>query len=120
MRGLVVADISTVISEILSGDALTLSATARKLVPHRGQGVAPSTLWRWHRQGVRTPDGRRVHLELARVGGKWLVSAAALARFIAMSTPAIPTNALIPVRTPTQRTRASERARLELENVHGI
>src|SRR5258707_15827738 len=96
-------DTSTIITEILSGDALTLSTAARKLVPHRGQSVAPSTLWRWHRQGVRTPDGRRVHLELARVGGKWLVSAAALARFIAASTPAIPTD---PTTTATPRTPA--------------
>ena len=89
MRGQAVVDTSTIITEILSGDALTLSAAARKLVPHRGKGVAPSTLWRWHRKGVKTPDNRHVHLELVRVGGKWLVSAAALARFIASSTPTI-------------------------------
>jgi hypothetical protein len=117
-----VADPSTIITEILSGDALTLSAAARKLPPHRGKGVAPSTIWRWHRQGVRTPDGRRVHLELARVGNKWLVSAAALARFIAISTPAIPTDATTSPspRTPSQRQRAADRAGRELEKMHGF
>lgn len=110
-------DISTptVITEILAGDALTLSAAARKLVPHRGKGVAPSTLWRWHREGLRTPDGNRVHLELARVGGKWLVSTAALARFIAASTPAIPLNPTPKLRTPNQGLKDAERARKELE-----
>jgi hypothetical protein len=60
---------ASVIGEILAGDALTLAAGARTLPPHRGQSVAPSTLRRWGRRGVRTPDGRRVYLELARVGG---------------------------------------------------
>jgi hypothetical protein len=115
MRGQAVADPSTIITEILGGDALTLSAAARKLVPHRGKGVAPSTIWRWHRQGVRTPDGRRVHLELARVGNKWLTSAAALARFIVISTPAIPSETVNATPTPTQRAKAAERAARELD-----
>src|SRR5262249_48612653 len=108
-----------IITELLSGDALTLGAAARKLVPHRGKCVAPSTLCRWHRQGVRTPDGRRVHLELARVGGKWLVSAAALARFIAAATPAMPTNTTPSTapRTARQRARGASRAARALEKV---
>jgi hypothetical protein len=115
-------DTATVISEILAGDALTLSAAARKLVPHRGRGVAPSTLWRWYAQGIRTPDGRRVHLEMARVGGKWLTSQAALARFIGASTPAIPTDtAPAPSpRTARQRAGAAERAGRTLEAEYGF
>jgi hypothetical protein len=112
-----VQDNPLIITEILSGDALTLSAAARKLVPHRGKGVAPSTIWRWHRQGVRTPDGRRVHLELARVGNKWLVSAAALARFIAISTPAIPTATAKATPPAPQRAKAAERAAQELDKI---
>jgi hypothetical protein len=84
----------TIITEILNGDALPLAAAAKKLPPHRGKAVAPSTLWRWHKKGVEIPDDRRVHLELARVGCKWLTSAAALTRFIvATSTSAAATEA---------------------------
>ena len=108
---------SPIIAEILAGDALSLSAAARKLPPHRGRNVAPSTIWRWHREGLRTPDGRRVHLELARVGGKWLASAAALARFIAAATPPIPCDTPLTPRgrTAKQEQSAAERAGARLE-----
>jgi hypothetical protein len=72
-----------VVREILAGDALTLSAAASRLPHHRGKGCAnPSTLWRWIVNGVRLPDGQRLHLEGARVGEKWLVSSASLERFV--------------------------------------
>jgi Protein of unknown function (DUF1580) len=108
-----------VIREILAGDHLTLTQAARKLPPHRGNAVAPSTLWRWHFKGLGTPDGRRVHLELARVGGKWLTSLAALTRFITASTPTTATEAVHTPRSRTdqQRERATERASRELEKL---
>jgi hypothetical protein len=108
-----------VVTEILNGDALTLAAGARTLPPHRGESVAPSTLWRWHRKGVKTPDGRRVHLEMARVGGKWVTSRAALARFISASTPGIPTDNAPPPRSRTAKRRQSdaERAGRALEQI---
>jgi len=115
MRGYAVTGTDTtppVITEILAGDALTLVAGARSLPPHRGESVAPSTLWRWYKKGVKTPDGRRVHLEMARVGNKWCTSKAALARFIASSTPGIPAdNTPEPKqRTAKQRQSAADRA----------
>ena len=72
------ADSVPVISEIINGDALGMSAAARCVPPHRGSHRAsPSTPWRWIRQGVRTPDGRIVRLEAARIGSRWLTSRAA-------------------------------------------
>jgi hypothetical protein len=56
---------------------------------------------------------------MARVGGKWVTSRAALARFITSSTPAVPGDAvsLRPLRTAKQRQRAAERAGRELEKL---
>ena len=110
------------ISEILSGDGLTLSQAAHKLVPHRGSSVAPSTIWRWYQSGVVTPSGQRVHLELARVGAKWMTSVAAMSRFIAASTPAAPTDHIpsSPTPTATKRQRDADCARKMLETNHGF
>jgi hypothetical protein len=44
-------------------------------------------LWRWITEGVRLPDGSRVRLEAARLGGRWLTSEPALRRFLAAQTP---------------------------------
>jgi hypothetical protein len=113
-------NLQQLISEILAGDALSLSAAARKLVPHRGKSAAPSTLWRWHKEGITAPDGRRVHLELARVGAKWMTSAAALARFIAAQTPSIDTAPHTRSPTPQQGAKRAKHAGKELETAHGI
>src|SRR5262245_33839415 len=106
-----------VLAEIIAGDALGLSAAARLLPAHRGDGRAcPSTLWRWIRTGTRTPDGRVVRLEAARIGTRWLTSRAALARYMAALTPAAP-DAPTPDPTPTatQRRRAHEAALNKLD-----
>ncbi len=69
--------------EIVAGQGVALSAAARRLPSTRaGRPVAASTLWRWSCQGVKAPDGRRVHLEVARCGCRWLTSEPALARFL--------------------------------------
>jgi hypothetical protein len=62
------------------------------------------------------PGGRVVRLEAARLAGRWLTSAPALARYAAAQTPAVETETPAP-RTPAQRRRASERAARELERV---
>ena len=85
--------IAAVIREVLGGDALTLAAAARTLPPHRGNATAPRTLWRWHTKGVQT-GARRVHLEMARVGTKWVTSRAALARFLTALTPSLAEDAV--------------------------
>ena len=103
---------TSVLPEILSGDSLALSAAARLLPAHRGPGRASaSTVWRWIRTGTRTLDGQVVRLEAARVGGRWLTSRAALARFAAALTEAAetdPTPTTPPARPPAASRRAAE------------
>ncbi|MBA4068009.1 MAG: hypothetical protein C0501_30755 [Isosphaera sp.] len=104
-----------ILSEILDGDALSLGAAARLLPAYRGAGTArQSTVWRWVNQGHRR-GGRVVKLEAARLGGRWLTSKAAIARFMAALTStdtaagADATTAGRP-RTPAARKKASDAA----------
>jgi hypothetical protein len=77
-----------VLSEIIAGDALGLSAAARIFPAHRGEGRASSsTVWRWINTGTRTSNGRVVKLEAARIGTRWLTSKAAISRYMAALTP---------------------------------
>jgi hypothetical protein len=102
-------------AEIIRDGGLGLPQIARRFPPYRqGRPVNPSTVWRWITEGVRLPDGTRVRLEAARVGGRWLTSAPALARFMAAQTPRLGEPAPAP-RTPGRRRRASEAAARELE-----
>jgi hypothetical protein len=48
----------------------TFAQLARRLPGRTGNGVHPSTLWRWHRAGLDTPNGR-VHLRAVKAGGVW-------------------------------------------------
>jgi hypothetical protein len=78
--------------------------------------VTLGCLLRWVLDGIRTADGLRVRLEAARLGGRWLTTAGALARFAAAQTPDLDAPADTPVpRGATQRRRAAERAGRELE-----
>lgn len=108
---------SQVIQEILSGDALGMSAAARKVPPHRESGRGrshPSTVWRWILTGAKGPGGV-VRLEAARVGGRWLTSAAALARFFAALTPAIDPPPVSTRARTRERERSVAAARRRLE-----
>lgn len=69
----------SIVIEILKEQLLTLEQAARSLPGH----VAPSTIWRWYRKGVRG-----VRLETIVIGGKRLTSSEALGRFAAASTAA--------------------------------
>ncbi len=111
--------VALVLTEIQNGGGLSLSAAGRLFPAHRGEGtVDPSTVFRWVTKGGKTVGGQVVKLEAVRVGGRWLTSRAALARFVAALTPAAdPTpKPLAPVsRTTAARQKASERAAHELE-----
>jgi hypothetical protein len=91
-------------------------AVAAKLVPpgRNGKRCHLSTLLRWIVKGARSPDGRTVRLEAARLGSRWVTSREALQRFSEALTPALSDTPTSP-RSPTTRRRASERAAERLE-----
>jgi len=60
-----------------SDDLLTLSEAART-VP---RPVSPSTIFRWHRSGIRARNGERVRLEAMRYGGRLFVARGELENF---------------------------------------
>jgi hypothetical protein len=100
---------------LLDEDLISLSQAAEKFPGHRGaKRLHPATLTRWILKGVRGTDGRIVKLEASRVGGRWLTSEPALRRFSAALTAAGTATDTPPVRIPTARQSASERAAAEL------
>ena len=107
---------SQVLAEIQAGGGLSLSAVGRQFPAHRGEGtVNPSTVFRWAMSGAKAADGRRVKLEVARVGGRWLTSKAAVGRFVAALSSTGQDEANTPSRTPAARQKASEEAGAELD-----
>lgn len=100
--------ISQVISEILDGDALTLSAAAKDVPAHRGEGRStPSRLSRWGKSGYKRADGTVVKLETAKFGAQVLTSKAALKRFLVAINSAADGEAIVP---PVGRTAALRRS----------
>lgn len=94
---------------------LSLSQAARRLPPGRGgRPMHMSGILRWVLEGAKAPDGSRVRLEAMRLGGRWLTSVEALQRFGEALTPRLDDDRPT-IRTPTQRSRAAERAARELE-----
>lgn len=90
---------------------LTFAQAARSgLIPRRrgDRPVAPSTLYRWSKQGIRG-----VKLETLRAGGGLVTSAEALQRFFErLSQPAAEIT-----RTSSRRDRADRQAAEELERM---
>ena len=81
---------------LLDEQLLSFSQVARVLPPGRnGRPVAPSTVFRWVRDGVRG-----IRLEAIRIGGRWLTTREAVARFSAALTAAE-----APSTTPTNSCR---------------
>jgi hypothetical protein len=100
-----------VLTEIQGGQGLALSAAGRLFPGHRGgTAVDPSTVFRWVTKGANTPSGGPVRLEAVRVGGRWLTSQGAVARFVAALTAAADPSPTPAPRSPAARRRASERA----------
>jgi hypothetical protein len=106
------------LSEIEAGYAETLSRAARR-VPRTRQDrpVTLGCLLRWVLDGVAGPHGKRVRLEAARLAGKWVTTPGAIRRFVAAQTPCFDGEPSPTVRSPASRTRASERAAMELERI---
>lgn len=73
-----------VVQEILAGDCLSTTQAARLIPAKKGQSskLNPATLFRWVTIGCKTPDGRIVKLEAARLGCRYMTSRGAIARFM--------------------------------------
>src|SRR5262245_50867931 len=93
---------------------LGLAAAGQGIPAASGKPVHPSTVFRWVTTGVRGPDGSRVRLDGARVGGRWMTSVEALDRFARALTPSFDVEPAAVHRTSGQRVRASDRAAREL------
>jgi Protein of unknown function (DUF1580) len=103
-------------SHLLAETLLGLYDAARRLPPGRcGRPVSFSCVLRWITQGVPGPDGQKVKLEGVRVGGRWLTSEEAIARWAERLTPCLDGESVPTPRTPTQRSRAAERAAKQLD-----
>ncbi|MBP3954961.1 DUF1580 domain-containing protein [Gemmata sp. G18] len=73
---------AVLVNRVLQESLLSLSGAARLFPPLRQHAaVRASTIWRWVREGVMTPNGR-VKLEAVRCGHAWMTSREAVARFI--------------------------------------
>jgi hypothetical protein len=114
----VIATVIAVLAEIEAGDGLSLTAAARMFPGCRGAAaVNPATIFRWATKGVRLPSGTRLKLEAVRVGNRWLTSRAAVRRMITALTTAADPAPAAPVRSLTDRQKASARAAEMLERM---
>jgi hypothetical protein len=97
---------------ILNENTLSLSQAAKRLPAGRnGAPVSLACVLRWVLDGARAPDGQKVRLEAVRIGGRWITSIEALARFAEALTPRT-ADGPAPTRTPRQ-----QRAEKELEQL---
>lgn len=96
-----------------TAEPLTLSQAGRK-VPG---GVAPSTVWRWAREGVRARTGEVVRLRCVRAGRKLLIPSDAMIEFFeataAADAGAFPERA--PVTSQRRRPRSATQRQAEIE-----
>lgn len=105
---------------LLTETLISFSQAATRFPAHRGRnGCSPSCVFRWATQGVLLPDGHRLRLEAIKLASRWLTSEQAVTRFIEAQIEACTPEDLKapPVRTPTQRQRAGERAGKALEKI---
>lgn len=76
-------------SNLLQEDPVPLSEARVNLIPHsNGKPVSHQTAWRWVHQGLLTPDGQRVKLEVVYRGNTPMTTAAAVQRFFDRLTAA--------------------------------
>jgi hypothetical protein len=105
------------LQEIQAGQGETLTRAARRLPRTRqDRPVTLGCLIRWVKNGVIGPNGQRVHLEAARLAGKWITTPDAICRFVLAQTPVQTESRPVP-RSPAQQSSAAERAAKELEKL---
>jgi hypothetical protein len=106
------------LEEIEAGQGEPLVRAARRIPPYRqNKPVTISCLVRWILSGVRGPGGKKVHLEAARLAGRWITTPGALSRFVEAQTLCHDTKPMPAPRTPGKRRRDTERAEQELKNI---
>jgi hypothetical protein len=104
-------------ANLLAENLMELREAARRLPPGRGgRPVSFSCVLRWITQGVPGPDGQRIRLEGVRLGGRWLTSEEALARWAECLTPRFDADRSPAPRTPAQRNRAAAKVEKLLDN----
>jgi len=102
---------------VLQETQLTLKEAAALIKPGRsGRKCHISTLVRWITDGLRGPGANVVRLEAVRLGGRWITSEEALARFSERLTPDNDSARSPAPRSPGRRRKASERAERHLRN----
>jgi hypothetical protein len=103
--------------DMASEELLTFPQASRRLPIVSGkEPMNPTTVWRWHRYGLRRADGVMVRLQAVRIGGRWVTSAQALERFLEALNATSGEAAQQP-RSPHARSRAAERAGDELQRL---
>jgi len=111
--------VRTLLAEIEAGEGLGLAAAGRLFPAYRGKGnMNPATVWRWVMKGQKSSRGAVVKLEAVRVGGRWLTTRSAVARFVTTLTELEELEPAPPharIRSPAQRRRAVEAATHRLQ-----
>lgn len=79
---------TTTASQLMSEKLIGLSDVADKFPSARsGKPVSFSCVLRWITSGIKGPAGNRIRLEAIRLGGRWLTTEEALARWTDKLTP---------------------------------
>jgi hypothetical protein len=108
----------TLLDEIADGHGLYLSAAARRFPPSRqGRPVSLSCLVRWFRDGVRGPNGERIHLEASRLAGRWITTPQAIVRFLKAQNPKLGNPGIEVLRSARARQRAADQAAAALSRL---
>lgn len=99
-------------TRILDENPEGLTALAKRLPGSRREGnLSSQAVWRWVVRGIKLPDGRVVKLEVLRIAGRYLSSAAALRRFAeAQNDQMEPMPLPASVRSASKRQREDSRA----------
>jgi hypothetical protein len=101
------------VNRILAEGPIGFHQAARQFCGYRNNATLhPATVYRWAIQGVVLPNGERVFLEAIRIGGRYLTSQPAIARFVEAQTAARLGEPVLPnaQRTPAEAAAAAHDA----------
>jgi len=106
-----------VIAEIAAGDGISCAQAAKRIPSYRaGRPCNPSTIFRWAACGIKLPDGRKIHLEAARLNGRWITTQAAIERFLSAQAPTARTASATPCK-PARRGKQQAGIAAELDRI---